>query len=77
MEIKITGLDQVIRKLDKLAVDASAPQMAKRMGNSRCPIHGRAPTNVRVVGTEVKAEFCCEKARKLAMGAALQPIQGR
>jgi hypothetical protein len=77
MEIKITGLDEAIRKLDELAAETSAPQMARRMGSVRCPVHGTVPTNVRVVGTEVKAEFCCDKARKLALDAALRPIRAR
>jgi hypothetical protein len=76
MEVKITGLDEAIRKLDKLAQDASASEMAKRMARVRCPVHGVAPTNVRAVGAEVKAEFCCERLRKLALDAALRPIGG-
>lgn len=77
MDFKITGLDEAIRKLDKLTQDTSAPRMAERMRSVRCPVHGLSPSNVRVVGTEVKAEFCCEKARKLAVDAAVQPITGR
>jgi len=66
MDIKITGLDDLQRKLDRMARAADPQDMARRMRASRCPDHGKAPTNVRVVGDEVKADFCCEKARDLA-----------
>ncbi|MFI5259824.1 MAG: hypothetical protein ACHQ01_09495 [Candidatus Limnocylindrales bacterium] len=75
MDVKITGLDEAIKKLDRLAKDASAPEMARRMGDVRCPDHGRTPTNVRVVGNEARAEFCCDKLRKMAMEAVLGPVR--
>ena len=75
MDIKITGLDEAIRKLDKLAKDASAPEMVRRMRAVRCPVHGGAPTNVRAIGDEARAEFCCEKLRDLAKAAVLAPIK--
>jgi hypothetical protein len=77
MEIKITGLDELVKKLDKLAADTSAPAMARRMGGARCPVHGKDPKNVQVVGTEVRGEFCCERARQLALDAALKPLNGQ
>ena len=76
MDIKVTGLDEASKKLDKLAKDASAPEMARRMREVRCPDHHVGPTNVRVVGNETHAEFCCEKLRSMAASAATDPIFG-
>lgn len=75
MDIKVTELDETIRTLDKLAKDASAPEMARRMGAVRCPDHGQTPTNVAVIGDEARAEFCCAKLRGLAKAAVLAPIK--
>ena len=75
MDFKIKGLDELTRKLDRLAKDATPAATAERMRGVRCPDHGEYPTNVRVVGDTTEAEFCCEKLRKLATDAALKPIR--
>jgi hypothetical protein len=74
MDIKITGLDDLVKKLDSMAKAASGPEMAARMRQVRCPDHHVGPTNVRVVGDEAHAEFCCEKARSMAVSAVSDPI---
>ncbi len=60
-------LKKLSRKLDQMARAASSQSMASRMRTSRCPVHGRTPTNVRVSGNEVTGEFCCERARERAV----------
>lgn len=75
MEFKITGLDELRRKMEKLAADAKPEAMAKRMSAVRCPVHGESPKNVRVAGNEAHAEFCCEKLRDLAAAAVRAPFK--
>jgi len=76
MDFKITGMDEAIKELDRLAKNASAPEMAKRMRAMRCPDHHVAPTNVRVIGDEARAEFCCERFRKTAVADTVDAIVG-
>ncbi len=76
MDIKITGLDDLQRKLDRMAKAADPNAMAQRFRAYRCPVHGQAPTNVRVVGDKVEAEFCCDDARAKALKAATDAITG-
>ena len=77
VNFKVTGLEKVLKDLDKLAKDASAPEMAKRMRSQRCPDHGLAPSNLRVVGNEVRAEFCCERLRRITLDAATKALHSR
>lgn len=76
MDFKITGLDDLTRTLDKMAKAADPQAMARQMRSSRCPDHGSAPTNVRVSGDRVTAEFCCDTARERAMKATTDHIFG-
>lgn len=75
MDFKFDGFDELQRKLDRAAKAASPRETARRIRATCFPVHGEAPTNVRVVGNETKAEFCREKARDLAMNAATDPIK--
>jgi hypothetical protein len=74
MDIKITGLDDLQRKLDGIAKAGDPQEIARRMRATRCPVHGKGPTNVRVVGDEVKGDFCCARARDLASKAVQDGI---
>jgi hypothetical protein len=74
VDIKITGLDELQRKLSRAAKAASPSEQARRIRGTRCPDHGQAPTNVRVIGDRVTAEFCCAKARDRAMKASTDQI---
>ena len=76
MDIKITGLDETLKKLDALAKAGSAQENARRWAAMRCPIHHKAPTNVRVVGDRVQAGFCCESFRASAVAATKDAIRG-
>jgi hypothetical protein len=77
VQFKVEGLDKLLRELKQLEKDVSAPEMAKRMRPIRCPEHGTSARDIRVIGHEVKAEFCCERLRDLALSAAAAPIRGR
>ena len=75
MEIKITGLDEVMKRLDKIGKATSPQENARRWSSMRCPTHHKAPTNVRVVGDEVTGEFCCETFRASALAATKRAIR--
>jgi hypothetical protein len=74
IKIKVTGLDEIQRKLKKMAKAGDPNEIARTWRALRCPVHHRAPTNVRVVGSEVKAEFCCAVARERASDAVGEGI---
>jgi len=61
--VKVTGLDKLQKQLDQMAKAAKPQQMAATMRSYQCPVHGHPPSNIRVVGNEATAEFCCEVAR--------------
>jgi hypothetical protein len=75
MDFKITGLDEVIRKLDGIAKAADPNTIASQFRAYRCPVHGKAPTNIRIVGDQVKAGFCCAVARDGAAKATTDSIK--
>lgn len=55
------------RKLQGLAKAASTDEMARTLRGMRCTEHHKSPTNIRVVGDRLNADFCCEKFRGEAM----------
>ncbi len=76
VSVKITGLDDLMKRLDGMSKAASAPETARRMRQLRCPDHHVGPTNVHVVGNEARAEFCCEKFRKMTVADTVDAIFG-
>lgn len=74
MDIKITGLDDLQRKLDKMAKAAQPEQMATRIRATRCPDHGTAIAQATAAGHRIEATFCCDKARAIAMKATTDGI---
>lgn len=74
MSIEIKGRKKLQAKMDKAARASDPSVMASRLRATRCPTHGQAPQAICVVGSEVTAEFCCERARDVAAKATTDAI---